>query len=70
MDPCLGMASLEAPAEAASWPGGTLIEEPSAGILLTDLVQLVMPSDLAPPVEGLLYDVLTTAALLAVPFLS
>jgi hypothetical protein len=70
VDPCLGMASLEALVEVVPWFGGTLIEEPSAEALLADLVQLVVPSDLAPPVEEPLHDVSTAAALLAVPFLS
>jgi len=64
------MASLEALVEVVPWIGGTLVEEPSAGILLVDLVQLVVPLDLALAAEGLLHDMLTVAAAsLAVPFL-
>ena len=72
MGPWLEMASLAALAEADPCFGGTLIEEeePFAGILLADLVQLVVPLDLAPPVEEPLHDVPTAAALLAVLFLN
>ena len=48
---------------------GTLIGEPFVGILLVGLVQLVMPFDLAPPVEELVHDVPTAAVVLAVPLL-
>lgn len=61
---------MQAMAEVVPWFEGTLTEEPSAGILLVDLVQLVVPLDFAPPVEKPLHDVLTAGAVEAVQFLS